>query len=116
MSGFALVFDQKEPLPAQSPIFTDFLNSVAGYKCLDKPEEFVTGGQTVAAKLDSDSTLHRGVVVDQATGSWLLAAGTVIDPMNVTPDGSLDRLLIDYLERGLEVFERLDGQFALVIY
>ena len=116
MSGFALVFDQKEPLTAQEPTFADFLESVANYRCLDKPGQLATGAQCVAAKLDSPSTLRRGVVLDEATGSWLLAVGTVIDNADVHPDGNLNQLLVDYLERGIEVFERLDGHFALVIY
>ncbi|MFQ6009475.1 MAG: hypothetical protein ACE5K8_11060, partial [Candidatus Zixiibacteriota bacterium] len=116
MSGFALVFDQKEPLTAQTPVFADFLESVADYKCLDKPEQLATGAQCVAAKLDSASSLHRGLVLDDATGSWLLAVGTVIDNADIHPDGNLHQLLVDYLEQGIEVFERLDGHFALVMY
>jgi hypothetical protein len=116
VSGFALVFDQKEPPAARTPAFVDFLEAVADYKCLDKPEKFAMGAQCVAAKLDSVSSLHRGIVEDEATGSWLLAAGTLIDNAVICPDGSLQRLLEDYLECGIEVFERLDGHFALVIY
>jgi hypothetical protein len=116
MSGFALVFDQKETAIAQTPDLVAFVDSVANYKCLDKPEQFVEGPSCVAAKLDSASALHRGVVLDQATGSWLLAVGTLIDNTDVRPDGSLQRLLTDYLEQGIKVLERLDGHFALVVY
>jgi hypothetical protein len=116
MSGFVLVFDQKDLLTAQTPDFVDFLESVANYKCLAIPQQFANGTSCVAAKLDSASTLHQGIASDEATGSWLLAVGTVIDSADVHPAGNLQRLLADYLEQGIEVFERLDGHFALVAY
>jgi asparagine synthetase B (glutamine-hydrolysing) len=116
VSGFALIFDQKKTLAAQDPVFVSFLESVTSYKCLDKPERWATGVHCVAAKLDSPSTLHRGVVLDEATGSWLLAVGTVIDEADIQPDGCLRRLLSDYLDQGVKVLARLDGHFALVVY
>jgi asparagine synthetase B (glutamine-hydrolysing) len=116
LSGFALMFDQEKPLTAQEPLFAEFLESVTSYKCLDKPEQFAIGTQCIATKLDSDATLHRGIFLDKATGSWLLAVGTLIDNADVQPDGNLQQLLTDYLDQGMKVFERLDGHFALVIY
>ncbi len=115
MSGFALVFNQNEPLAAESPVFVDFVQSVADYKSLDRPAQVVTGERCAVAKFDSPSTLHRGITLDQATGSWLLAAGTLIDNAHVDAQGSLQRLLTDYLAQGDGIFDRLDGHFALVI-
>ncbi|GIK41920.1 MAG: hypothetical protein BroJett011_57530 [Chloroflexota bacterium] len=116
MSGFVLLFDQKEPLTAQDPGFVDFLISVTNYKCLPKPGQVASGSRCVAAKFDTPSTLHRGITWDAKTGSWLLAVGTVIDNAALFPNGDLQQLLTDYLKQGAKVFERLDGQFALVIY
>ncbi len=116
MSGFALVFDQKEPLFPSSPVFEGLVTSVAQFKNLTPPQAYATGVHCVAAKLDSPSTLHSGVILDEATGSWLLAVGTVMDNAGIDPEGDLTQLLADYLEHGLDVLARLDGNFALVIY
>jgi len=116
MSGFTLVFDQAAGLTAQDPAFMDLLEFTTTYKYLDKPEQFATGTNCVAAKFDSASTLHQGIVWDKTTDSWLIAAGTVIDNANIRPDGNLQQLLADYLAWGTEVLERLDGHFALAIY
>jgi hypothetical protein len=96
--------------------FMRFLNLVATYKELDLPSELCCGRHCVGAKLDSPSSLHRKVTVDPETGSWLIAAGTVIDTQDIAPDGSLSRLLRDYLAQGESVFRRCDGVFALAIY
>jgi hypothetical protein len=116
MAGFALIFDPSEPPTAQTPAWVDFLESVITYKCLGKTDRLAVGAYCIAAKLDAPCSLHRGITLDAKTGSWLLAVGTVVDQADIRPDGSLDRLLVDYLERGIEVFARLDGQFALIIY
>ena len=116
MSGFAVLFDSKEPVTVQSPLFADFVEAVANYKSLDKPEQFACGHYCLGAKLDSASSLHQGIIKDETTGSWLLAAGTVVDTAFVQPDGNLGQLLADYLEQGEAVFKRLDGHFALIIY
>ncbi len=116
MSGFALIFDQQAPISSQDKTFAEFLDTVAVFKQLDKPEEVAIGPNCLAAKLDSDSSLHRGLNVDPKTGSWLLAVGTVIDTVAPRADGDLIQLLTDYLEQGNEIFQRLDGHFALVIY
>ena len=116
MSGFALIFDLKESLSAHDPGWIEYLDRVAEYKHMDKSDNLASGTHCLAAKLDAPCSLHRGITHDAKTGAWLLAIGTVIDPVDNRPDGSLDRLLADYLETGTQVFARLDGQFALVIY
>ncbi|HLF25788.1 MAG TPA: hypothetical protein VJG32_05590 [Anaerolineae bacterium] len=116
MSGFALMFDREPGLAADTPAFVDFLDSVSSYKQLDKPDRVAEGSHCLAAKLDSASTLHHGITFDRATGAWLLAAGTVIDPLAFHPNGDLHQLLTDYLDHGARVFDRLDGHFALAIY
>lgn len=116
MAGFALLFNQQNPITVPDTDFTRFANNVAAYKCLEPPKNPAVTGHCIAAKLDSNSSLHRGIAIDKATGSWLLAAGTVIDRANTHPDGDLMPLLGDYLEQGHNVLDRLDGQFALVIY
>jgi len=118
MSGFALIFDSDlrsdshGPVPAHA--FGTFKDSVARYKELDPAQEIV-GQRYAAAKFDTPSSLHRGITVDEQSGSWLLAAGTVLDDEN-DPDGDLSLLLTAYLERGKSVFQDLDGPFALVVY
>jgi len=115
MAGFALLFDPHAAPAVSAPGWTDFLDAVARYKHLDWPAQQATGTHCLAAKLDAPSTLHRGVVQDAKTGSWLLAVGTVIDQPDILPKGDLGLLLSDYLAQGTRVFNRLDGHFALVI-
>jgi hypothetical protein len=115
MSGFAVMIDTSEQERGGAE-FSQFVQLVAGYKLLDQPATRCSGQHCLAAKLDSPSSLHRGVTVDEETGSWLLAAGTVIDSHDVAPDGNLGQLLRDYLVHGESVLARCDGLFALVIY
>lgn len=115
MSGFAAVFDPNGQ-PEHDAVFGDFVRLVAGYKSLNTPEYFVAGEHCAAAKLDSASSLHTCSARDAETGSWLIAAGTVIDAQDVSPNGRLDRLLKDYLAQGESVFARCDGLFGLVAY
>ncbi len=96
--------------------FGRFVSRVMHYKCLDTSPQVIRGGDSRAAKLNTTSSLHRRVIVDSRSGSWLMAAGTVVDTRDVAPDGNLWTLLHDYLAHGNSVLERLDGQFALVIY
>ena len=114
MAGLALIYDEGRPIPAA--VFSDFLDTTAGYKRLEKPFALAKGGRCLAAKLDAPCSLHYGVTHDTQTGAWLMAAGTLIDPAAVHPQGGLERLLHDYFERGTAVLSRLDGQFALAIY
>jgi len=114
MAGLALYIDRQGP--PQDLVFKNFLKSVAACKSLEAPALWGMGASCIAAKLDAQCSLHKGIAQDRNTGSWLLAAGTVIDQSGDSPDGRLDRILVDYLEQGERIFSRLDGQFALILY
>lgn len=115
MSSFAVLIDPQHEEGFDSE-FSHFLQLVAHYKSLEKPINYATGKHCLSAKFDSPSSLHKGITIDQETGSWLIAAGTVIDSHDVAADGNLCLLLKDYLAHGSSVFGRCDGLFALVIY
>jgi hypothetical protein len=56
-------------------------------------------------------------VHDDASGSWLLAAGTIVALEGDNhPISSLKRLLFDFLARGFKAMDKFDGHFALIIY
>ena len=114
MAGLALIYDKNGLKIAED--FTAFKEIAAFYKYLEKSDEVVCERTCSAAKFDAKCSLHRGITMDEQTGSWMLAAGTVIDIANTSPDGSLDKILIDYLDQGEKVFSRLDGQFALILH
>ena len=101
---------------ASEPEFDRFAQRVAHAKRLAKPSATVSGGGLLAAKFDTDASLHRSVAKDPSSGSWLIAAGTVVDTHDPAPDGVLSPLLRDYLLHGATVFKRLDGLFVLAIY
>jgi hypothetical protein len=115
MSGFAALIDTTGRADLDQ-VFEPFQQLVAGYKSLGAPSEICRGAGCLAAKFDTPASLHRRAAADEATGSWLLAAGTVVDTRHVAPDGDLSQLLRDYLSCGEAVFQRCDGLFALVIY
>ena len=115
MSGFALIFDSQEPITPKNQDFVAFKDSVAHYKQLNSDCAETSGLRYVAAKFDTPSTLHRGITVDEQSGSWMLAVGTVLSNKN-DQGGKLATLLTNYLKQGNSVFENLDGHFALVIY
>lgn len=114
MAGLALIYDEGSPVPAA--VFSDFLEITADFKRLETPNAIANGGCCLAAKLDAPCSLNFGVTHDSQTSAWLMAAGTLIDPTNLHPEGRLEILLRDYLQRGTTVLARLDGQFALAIY
>jgi len=114
MSGFAVRFGPESGIDEGE--FRSFVERTARYKSLDLPAGWRVGWRCLAAKLDSPSSLHKSAAVDAESGSWLIAAGTVIDTQANAPDGSLRQLLLDYLARGPEVFARCDGLFALLAY
>ena len=63
------------------------------------------------------SSLHRGIVHHEESGSWLLAAGTLVAlEGDNDPHALLKNLLRDYLNNGVKALQRYDGHFALVIY
>jgi hypothetical protein len=96
--------------------FRDLVQWTADFKSLPVPSDYATGHNCVAAKLDFPASLHRGITFDATTGSWLIAAGTVIDTHHAASDGHLLDLLRDYLIHGDPVFARCDGMFAMLIY
>jgi hypothetical protein len=100
----------------QSTRFTRFLKSVANYKSLEIPQNWVVGSQSLAAKFDAPSSLHRGCTKHDITGSWIIAVGTVVYKTDDTHKTVLSRLLDDYLDMGDKVFSKVDGQFALVLF
>ena len=117
MSGFAIFIQPNSPAQARDSVFQGFLQLVAEFKHLNVPAKQAVGKHCTAAKLDSPSSLHRGITRDETTGSWLLATGTVVDVTGDShSDPCLDALLRDYLENGAEALQGYDGHFALVVY
>ena len=117
MSGFAILVQSDSSAQGQDSVFQSFLQLVAEFKRLNLPAEQAVGRHCTAAKLDSPSSLHRGITRDEATGSWLFAAGTLVCLTDEHGSGPvLEVLLRDYLENGAEALERYDGHFVLVIY
>jgi len=117
MSGFAILVQQDAAGYTPNSSFMEFQRLVARYKHLALPATSISGAFFEAAKLDSASALHRGITRDENTGSWLLAAGTVVDLTSEKPlDASLNSLLMDYVEHGQDALNRYDGHFALVVF
>ncbi len=114
MAGLAMIFDQAEPV--SKLIFSEFLETAASFKQLETPDEWASGPSCLAAKLDAPCSLYRGFARDDQTGSWIMAAGTLIDLEDSGSDSSLMPFLHDYLEHGERVFKRMDGQFVLIIF
>jgi len=115
MAGFAVVIDISRE-GRHDADFDGFLQLVADYKSLEKPTDRAYGKHCIGAKLDSPASLHTGITVDPETGSWLIAAGTVVDTHHIASDGNLRLVLKEYLAHGASVLARCDGLFALVIY
>lgn len=112
MSGFAVLFNPDLTAAAQSGNFTKLLHMAA--KKLSLSTERIAGENYTAAKLDSSASLHPGIVRDEANGSWLLAAGTIVSLSDDILD--LRALLRDYVENGPAALQNHDGHFALVLY
>lgn len=96
--------------------FSCFVERVARYKAFRGAPSLRREAACCAAKFNTPASFHHRVVVDSRSGSWLMAAGTLVDTQDVAPDRNLCSLLTDYLAQGSAVFARCDGQFALVIY
>jgi hypothetical protein len=117
MSGFAILFDPDSQPKAQDSDFQGLMQKTSLFKRLNLTGEQVASRTCRAVKFDSASSLHRGITHDLKTGSWILAAGTVVALVgNNDPNSILEALLLDYLENGLKTLERYDGQFVLAIY
>ncbi len=115
MSGLAVMINADDTRVDEME-FDRFVERVARYKAFRGAPLMQRGAACRASKFNTHASFHRGVVVDPRTGSWLMAAGTVVDTQEVSPDRNLCSLLTDYLAQGNAVFARCDGQFALVIY
>lgn len=114
MAAFALLSKLNPSL--QSAQFNRFLKSVANYKSLKTPEIMANGLNCLAAKLDGPCSLFPGFVKHDPTDSWIMAVGNVVDTQANSTEFKLTSFLDDYLNGGDQVFSRLDGQFALLLY
>ncbi len=117
MAGFAVLVAPDSPTQVLESDFQNLIQLTAKYKQLVPPPTNVFGVNCMAGKLDSPATIHPGIVSDELTGSWLLAAGTVVALSGFNhPHTVLIRLLRDYIENGAKALEGYDGHFALVIF
>lgn len=116
MSGFAVVASTSSAVAPDDPNYAAFRCATAQFKHLGQPAQEAAGRHCAAAKFDTASSLHPGLARDAATGSWLMAAGTVMDAEHMPADGNLSGLLARYLQQGRAALTTLDGPFALVVY
>ncbi len=117
MSGFAVLVAPDLPPQDLENNFSELLKLTAKYKQLRKPFTLAKGTGCMAVKFDSDASIHPGILRDDRTGSWILAAGTVVALKgNNHPNVLLIRLLQEYIADGTRALDGYDGQFALVIY
>jgi len=116
MAGFAVLFQPDSTAQERESDFQRLLCNTAEFKGLDLPAASVTGRFCTAAKFDAPSTIHPGIVRDEESGSWLIAAGTVVALEGENdPRTQLQSLLREYIEKGSTALDRFDGHFALVI-
>lgn len=117
MAGIAVLVGSDMAPQVFEREFIDLLRLTARHKQLEIPSTIVRGLHCLAAKFDSPTSLHPGLVRDDQTGSWLLAAGTVVAlEGDNQPNRVPLRLLRDFVDRGPEALAAYDGHFALVIY
>src|SRR5574338_68296 len=117
MAGFSVYLTSTPIDPTGELTFERFAQSTAQLKAVDLPAITARGRCCIAAKFDSPATLHPGIVRDEHSGSWLLAAGTVaaLEGDN-HPTNAMRRLLDSYLAVGCRALDGYDGHFGLVIY
>jgi len=117
MAGFAALFEPDSSEQEREYKFNLLLETTARFKGLEIPSQRAQGNNCTAAKLDAASSLHCGIVHDEKSESWLIAAGTVI---NIDSDHQLlpllERLLLNFLKIGIRALDNYDGHFALIIY
>ncbi len=117
MAGLAILIDPESLDPRSEVTFDALVRSTRKYKLLTLPAIHAQGSICYAAKLDAAASLHTGVIRDARTGSWLIAAGTVIALVgNNDPRILLKNLLRQYQLVGQKALEQYDGHFALAIY
>ena len=117
MAGLIALFEANTSPQERDADFQRLLVSTSHFKKLELPKKQAVGRGCTAAKLDAPSSLHRGIIRNPSTGSWLLATGTVVALQgNNDPHGLLEDFLQGYLDQGVKVLDRYDGHFALVLY
>ncbi len=117
MAGFAVLVSSDSTNQTLEKDFQTLLRMTASFKQLGIPSAQAKGMNCIAAKLDSSASVHPGIVRDDQTGSWLLAAGTVVAlEGDNNPNTVLSRLLRGYIENGLKSLKAFDGHYAIVIY
>ncbi len=115
MAGLAVMVERNSERASEQE-FGRFAQRVAAAKGLVQPASVLAGWGCLASKFDIPQSLHRGATLDAETGSWLIAAGTVVDTDHPDPRGDLSALLKDYIAHGPVILKRLDGVFALAIF
>jgi len=117
MSGFTVIVSSELQIQPIEDEFRNLSQLTAQFKHLGITSDWAKGRNFLAAKLDSPVSVHPGVVKDSMSDSWILACGTVV-PLtgNNHPKTVLNRLLQEYIDRGMNALEEYDGHFALVIY
>lgn len=112
MAGFAVVIDPRGIAPddADAAAFVDAVAAMrdlppgAGLRVASTPG-------ALAVKLNAPTTLHPRPATHAATGSWLMAAGTLLDQ----GAGQLDALLVELLGRpDAAPLATRDGVFGVV--
>ena len=117
MSGLAILYQSGSFPQEREKVFRSLLNHTTRFKQLDALPVVIEGKFCTGAKLDGLPSLHRGIVRDELSGSWLMAVGTVVAlEGNNHPQILLERLLKEYLEKGTKALDLYDGHFALAIY
>ena len=117
MAGIVAVYEPETTPQERETDFQRLLETTAQFKGLDLPVRRAIGNDCTAAKLDAPSSLHCGFARDEQSGSWLMAAGTVVAlEGNNDPRVLLERLLRDYLDNSINALDCYDGHFALVIF
>lgn len=117
MAGFAILFDPGSSSLERENEFKKIYKLTAKYKQLETSSAIAAGKYCTAAKLDSPSSLHRGIHEDKVTGSWIFATGTLVSLRGDNdPSGILSNFLTEYLRIGEKVLDDYDGHFAIVIY
>jgi len=117
MAGIVIFYQSNSSSQARENDFQKLVEGTCKFKEFPLPGESVLGQDCTAAKLDTGSSLHRGIIRDESSGSWLIAAGTVVAlEGDNDPQVLLVNLLKDYIDAGISALDKVDGQFGLVIY
>ncbi len=117
MAGFAILYDPSSSKQTLETEFRSLLDLTGHYKQLNTPATPISGSGFLAAKLDSSASIHPGIVRDNQTGSWLMAAGTVVAlERNNHSDKPLQNLLHTFIKHGSQALNAYDGHFALIVY